>query len=85
MLILPAMREVTVPLGARNYSIFVGTGLLPQLGRHCSKLKLGQRCAIISDRNVARHYAAAAANSLRKSGFEPFTIVVPAGETAKSL
>ena len=79
------MREVPVPLGARSYSIFVGPKLLPKLGRHCAELKLGRRCAIISDKNVARHYAAVAGKSLRDAGFDPFTVTVPAGETAKSL
>jgi 3-dehydroquinate synthase len=79
------MREVPVSLDARSYSIFVGTSLLRKLGRRCADLKLGRRCAIISDRNVAKHYAAAAERSLRAAGFEPFTITVPAGETAKSL
>jgi len=79
------MREVTVPLGARTYSILIGPKLLPGLGRRCAALKLGQRCAIISDTNVARRYAAAAEKSLRSAGFDPVRVVVPAGETAKSL
>ena len=76
---------MTVPLGARTYSISIGARLLPALGRHCAELKLGRRCAIISDANVARRFGRAADRSLRSSGFEPVTIVIPAGETAKSL
>ena len=79
------MREVTVPLGARSYSILIGAGLLRQLGSRCTELKLGRRCAIISDKNVAKIYARATEQCLRDSGFEPVTVVVPAGETAKSL
>ena len=79
------MREVTVPLGARSYSILVGKKLLPELGRRCAALKLGQRCAIISDANVATLYAKTAEKSLRAAGFDPVLITVPAGETAKSL
>ena len=79
------MRDVTVPLGARSYSIFIGPKLLPALGRHCAELKLDPRCAILSDTNVARRFARVAEKSLRASGFEPVTVVVPAGETAKSL
>jgi 3-dehydroquinate synthase len=79
------MRQVTVPLGTRSYSILIAPKLLPQLGVHCSKLKLGTRCAIITDKNVAPHFAKAAEKSLRAKGFEPSTIIVPAGETAKSL
>ena len=79
------MREVTVSLGARSYSILIGPNLLSQLGRHCSALKLGRKCAIISDKTVAKHYAAAAEKSLRAAGFDPIRVAVPAGETAKSL
>ena len=79
------MRVVTVPLGHRSYSILIGTGLLRRLGPECRKLGLGLRCAVISDRRVAKRYAAAAAASLRQAGFEPLLVTVPAGETAKSL
>jgi 3-dehydroquinate synthase len=74
-----------VPLGARSYSIFVGANLLPKIGRECARLGLDRRCAIISDRNVSRHYGRIVERSLRSAGFEPSSITVPAGETAKSL
>jgi 3-dehydroquinate synthase len=79
------MRTVKVPLGNRSYDIIIGRGLLAGLGAACKKLKLGARCAIISDRHVARHFARAAQKSLARAGFEALLIVVPAGETAKSL
>lgn len=79
------MRTVKVALGARSYEIKIGPGLLKQLGRHCASLKLGGRCAIISDRNVAPKFAEAAQASLKKAGFDSVLITVPAGETAKSL
>jgi 3-dehydroquinate synthase len=79
------VRIVNVPLGARSYEINIGPGLLSELGRHCASLKLGSRCAIISDRNVAPRFARAAQLSLKKAGFESILITVPAGETAKSL
>ena len=79
------MRIVNVPLGARSYEIKIGPGLLSELGRHCARLKLGSRCAVISDRNVAPRFAKAVQQSLKKAGFESVLITVPAGETAKSL
>ena len=79
------MREVTVPLGARTYSILIRPRLLARLGPRCAELNLGKRCAIISDANVAKRYASAAEKSLRSSGFDPVRVVVPPGETAKSL
>jgi 3-dehydroquinate synthase len=79
------MRVVKVPLGDRTYSIMIGPGLLSRLGRECKKLNLGLRCAIISDSNVAPRYANTAEQSLRGAGFDIVTVVLPAGETAKSL
>lgn len=79
------MRIVNVPLGARSYEIKIGPGLLSELGRHCARLKLGSRCAIISDRNVAPKFARGVQISLKKAGFDSVLITVPAGETAKSL
>jgi 3-dehydroquinate synthase len=79
------VRTVAVKLGNRSYAIAIAPGLLDRLGRQCARLKLGARCAIITDTNVGRRYAKAAFNSLATAGFSPSLIVVPAGETAKSL
>ena len=79
------MRVVKVPLGERSYSILIGPGLLARLGSECAKLKLGRRCALISDRNVAPHFAGRTIRKLKAAGFEPVLITVPAGEKAKSL
>lgn len=82
---LPGVRTVRVPLGNRSYHIKIGPGLIGRLGSECARLKLGQRCAIITDTNVGRAYAKPAYNSLLRAGFDPALVIVPAGETAKSL
>ncbi len=79
------MRIVQVSLGDRSYAIKVGGGLLPRLGAACAQLKLGQRCAVITDSNVGKYYAAVALKSLSAAGFEPVLITVPAGETSKRV
>ncbi len=79
------VRTVKVPLGNRSYDIKISPGLLGKLGAECSRLKLGNRCAIITDTNVGREYAKPAYNSLLRAGFEPSLVIVPAGEAAKSL
>lgn len=79
------MGIVNVPLGNRSYDIKIGTGLLARLGAECARLGLGKRCAIISDTNVAPRYGKAAHGALAKAGFTPTLIIIPAGETAKSL
>jgi 3-dehydroquinate synthase len=79
------MRLVQVSLGNRSYVIKVGGGLLSRLGAECAALKLGQRCAVITDRNVGRRYAPAALKSLAASGFDPALVTVAPGEKSKRL
>jgi len=79
------VRTVKVPLGNRGYDIQIGPSQLSELGRECARLKLGERCAIITDTNVGRRYAKPAYESLLKAGFNPSLVTVPAGETAKNL
>ena len=79
------MTIVKVPLGNRSYEIKIGSGLLTRLGEECARQNLGSRCAIISDRNVAPRFAKTVQRSLAKSGFDSVLIIVPAGETAKSV
>jgi 3-dehydroquinate synthase len=79
------VRTVKVSLGKRGYPIHIGGGLLPKLGSHCARLKLGQRCVVISDATVARRYRKPALTSLKAAGFEPIFITQPAGEKAKTL
>ena len=79
------MRIVNVPLAARSYDIHIGPRLLDQLAAHCEAFKLGRKCAVISDRNVARRYARTCINILKTRGFDPALVTVQPGEPAKSL
>ena len=79
------MRIVTVPLGQRSYSILIGGKLLRRLGRECSSLGLGKRCAIITDSNAGPRFARAVVGSLADAGFDPIVVRVPAGERSKSV
>jgi len=79
------MRSVKVSLGTRSYDIKIGGGLLAGLGADCARLRLGQKCAVITDTNVAARYAKPALTSLKRAGFDAVLLTVPAGETAKRL
>ena len=79
------MAIVKVPLGNCSYEINISPGLLAGLGKECARQKLGQRCAIVSDSNVAPKFGRKVHLVLKKSGFDSVQIIFPAGETAKSL
>ena len=79
------MRTVSVQLGNRGYAIKIGAGLLDSARQWMCASELGVRCAIITDTDVGRRFAKPAFNSLARAGFSPALIVVPAGETTKSL
>ena len=79
------MRTVPVQLGNRSYAIKIAPALLQNIGGECSRLKFGEHCAIITDKNAGKFFARTAYNSLMRAGFSPLLITVAAGETAKSL
>jgi len=79
------VRNVEVLLGQRSYQIKIAPKLLARLGEECRRLKLGTRCAVITDANVGPLFASKTIASLKRSGFDPVLITVPAGETAKTL
>ena len=82
---LGPVRTVHVSLGNRSYDIKIARGLINRFGRDCARLKLGARCAIITDTNVGKRYAKTVFNSLATAGFSPSLIIVQPGEPAKSL
>ena len=79
------MRTVSVQLGDRSYAVKIAPGLLNQLGRECTRLQFGARCAIITDTNVGKRFAKPVYESLLKAGFEPVLLTVPAGEKSKRI
>ena len=79
------MRIVHVRLGSRSYDIKINGGLMSRLGTECARLKLGRRCAVITDSNVGKKFAPAALKSLKAAGFDPVLITIPAGEKSKSV
>lgn len=79
------MRNVPVSLGSRSYHIKVSSELLARLGDDCAALKLGARCAVITDSRVGKIFAKSALKSLSAAGFDASLITVPAGEKSKSL
>lgn len=78
-------QQLIVGLGERSYPIFIGSGLLVDIGKDLQQRKVGKRYAIISDDTVSRLYGSALQASLKQSGMESSLIVFPAGESSKNM
>jgi 3-dehydroquinate synthase len=76
--------RITVSLARNPYQILVGCGILDSTGDLVGEVLSPARCALITDENIAPLYAEAVTISLRKAGFSPATITIPAGEKSKS-
>jgi 3-dehydroquinate synthase len=79
------VRSVPVQLGSRGYTIKIGPALLQNIGPECARLKPGERCAIVTDKNAGKYYAKTVFDSLVRAGFSPVLMTIAAGESAKNL
>ena len=70
---------------AYRYPVFIGPGVLGQLGESTHKYLPYETCAIISDTNVGPLFARRVKRSLTSGGFQPMLITIPAGEKSKTL
>lgn len=76
--------NVEVALENRAYDIVIGRGVMASLGERVARLRPGVRTAIVTDRNVAKHWLEPAEASLAASGIPTSRIVVEEGEISKT-
>ena len=74
-----------INLKDNTYEVIVSKGILNDCGNYISNLEIGNKCAIISDSNVAPLYASKVSESLANNNIKSELIVVDAGESSKSL
>ena len=74
-----------IDLKDNAYEVIVSKGILNDCGNYISNLEIGNKCAIISDSNVAPLYASKVSESLANNNIKSELIVVDAGESSKSL
>jgi len=67
------------------YPVYVGWGILAQLGERMRAAGLAGTAYVISDSNVHRHYGEGVEKEIRAAGFATDSFVVPAGEASKDL
>ena len=78
-------RQIDVSLGDRSYPIYFGTGLTASFAPTCQQHGIPNRVVIVTDTNVARHYLSPLENNLAHFDFAVSSIVIPPGESQKSL
>src|ERR1700738_1020793 len=75
---------VDVALGDRAYDISIGRDVLQTLGMRVAELRPGGRTAVVTDRNVAKHWLEQTEASLAEAGIATSRIVVEEGEGSKT-
>jgi 3-dehydroquinate synthase len=75
---------VDVALGDRSYDIVIGRDVLQSLGRRVAALRPGARTAVVTDRNVAKHWLEKTESSLAEAGIATSRVIVEEGEGSKS-
>jgi 3-dehydroquinate synthase len=79
------LNPIRVRAGEKTYEVVVGSRLLGRAGALIREKLEGTTCAVISDDNVAKHFADPVLESLRASGCQPTLVTVPAGEESKTM
>ena len=80
------MSVVPVALSeGRDYEIHTSAGELSALGTHAAAVARSQRVVILTQPSIARHWEAAALQSLEAAGFSVASLQFAAGERYKNL
>src|SRR5258708_7493741 len=75
---------VGVALGERAYDIVIGRDVLQSLGARVAALRPGSRVAIVTDRNVAKHWLEKTEASLSEAGIPSSRLIVDEAEGSKT-
>lgn len=78
------MKELTVNLTHTSYQIVIEEGLIAHINEYVKKVYKNKKVFIITDDNVEKLYLKPVMNALKKD-FEVEYVIVPHGETSKSL
>lgn len=78
------MESVRVALQERAYDIYIGGGLLDELGVLCRKAQLRGTAALVTNPVVAAYYLSPARTALESAGYRVIVIEIPDGEEYKN-
>lgn len=74
-----------VGLGERSYPIWIGEGILGQLGTALDEVNFPRKLALVTNPTVAALYRDRVVDSLLAAGYQPSVIEIPDGEAFKTL
>lgn len=79
--------RIRVALERNPYDVIIGSGQLARVGDALSALQVrdGTRILVVSNPDVADHYAAQCLSSLEAAGLKPVLLTIDAGEEQKTL
>ncbi|MEO8756258.1 MAG: 3-dehydroquinate synthase [Devosia sp.] len=77
--------KVHVPLGERAYDILIGPDLLESAGERLKAMFPGRRFGIVTDTEVAKAQMPRLTRSLDAAGLKHSAVVLPNGESSKSI
>ena len=77
-------RTLEVALGARSYPIHIGAGTIARAGELLQALP-SRRAVVVTNAAVASHWLAPLRTALASGGFRSEVVLIPDGETHKSL
>ena len=79
------MKSIEVRASQQRYEVLIGSGLLAKIGQFVRRHVDGDRCAVVTDANVAPLFAGTVGTSLRQANFRPELITIAPGERSKSI
>lgn len=79
------MRQVDVALGSKSYPVYIGSGLLAQIGSYLKGKGFVGRLVVIAGNTVNKLFGTALGRALETDGFQVNTLELPPGEEQKSL
>ena len=79
------MEQIRVELGERSYNIFIGSGLLKDIGKTLETFDFSSKVALISNPTVYGFYGKEVSAAIRASGHDLIEVLIPDGEEYKSL
>lgn len=79
------LEQLTVGLGERSYPIWVGDGILENLGEALHAVGFPRKVAVVTNPTVHGLYGERVLELLEREGFTVFPVTVPDGEEFKNL